>query len=220
MKIIFSILLIVCATTVFTFNALESTLLESGFSWTMSKMLPYLILGFGGILLAYSFAKGFKIKSKIVKVVIVLVLLALPFVLGFALHPIYQGDFSSEGTELTKEKILVKTDPKYDLLVVTIPGCPFCLESIAHLKLIKKHSPDLKILFSVCSTDKKDLDLYRGIIAGDFDIALAEDPEASVQLAEGHFPTFVQLKKGIPTYKWSNDQFGVGAIDKLTGELK
>lgn len=218
MKIIFSILLIVCATTVFTFNPLESTLLESGFSWTMSKMLPYLILGFGGILLAYSFAKGFKVKPKIVKIIVVLVLLASPFGAGFALHPIYQGDFSSEGTEVADQK--VKTDPKYDLLVVTIPGCPFCLESIAHLKIIKKHSPDLKILFSVCSADKKDLDLYRGLIAGDFDIALAVDPEASMKLAERSFPTFVQLKKGIPVYKWSNDQFGVGAIDKLTGELK
>ncbi|WP_300666768.1 hypothetical protein [Fluviicola sp.] len=220
MKIIFSILLIVCAATLFTFNSLESTLLESGFSWTMSKMLPYLILGFGGILLAYAFAKGFKIKSKIVKVVVVLVLLASPFALGFAFHPIYQGDFSSEGADLAKEKIIVKTDPKYDLLVITIPGCPFCLQSIEHLKLIKKHSPDLKILFSVCSPNKKDLDLYRGLIADDFDIALAKDIDASVDLAEGHFPTFVQLKKGIPAYKWSNDQFGVGAIDKLLGELK
>lgn len=218
MKIIFSILLIVCAATLFAFNSLESTLLESGFSWTMSKMIPYLVLGLGGILLAYSFAKGFKIKSKIVKIVVVLVLLASPFALGFALHPIYQGDFSSEGTEVADQK--VKIDPKYDLMVITIPGCPFCLESIAHLKIIKKHSPDLKILFSVCSADKKDLDLYQGLIAGDFDIALAEDPEASVELAEGHFPTFVQLKKGIPAYKWSNDQFGVGAIDKLLGELK
>lgn len=218
MKIIFSILLIVCAATLFTFNSLESTLLESGFSWTMSKMIPYLILGFGGILLAYSFAKGFKLKPKFVKIIIVVFLLALPFVIGFALHPIYQGDFSSEGTELANEK--VKIDPKYDLLVITIPGCPFCLESIAHLKLIKKHSPDLKILFSVCSVNKNDLDLYKGLIAGDFDIALAKNVDDYAELAEGHFPTFVQLKKGVPTQKWSNDQFGVGAIDKLIGELK
>ncbi|MNU99109.1 hypothetical protein D3C71_892330 [compost metagenome] len=184
----------------------------------MSKMLPYLILGFGGILLAYSFAKGFKLKPKMAKIVIVVFLLALPFVIGFVLHPIYQGDFSSEGTELADEK--VKIDPQYDLLVITIPGCPYCLESIAHLKVIKKHNPDLKILFSVCSPNKKDLDLYRGLIDGEFNIALAKDIDAYVDLAEGHFPTFVQLKKGVPSYKWSNDQFGVGAVDKLLGELK
>ncbi|MNJ82722.1 hypothetical protein D3C87_01260 [compost metagenome] len=220
MKIIFSILLIVCAATLFTFNSLESTLLESGFSWTMSKMIPYLILGFGGVLLAYSFAKGFKLKPKVAKIIIVVFLLAFPFVIGFVLHPIYQGDFSSEGTELAKDKITVTIDPKYDLLVITIPGCPFCLESIAHLKLIKKHNPDLNILFSVCSPNKSDLDLYKGLIAGDFDIALAKNVDDYVALAEGHFPTFVQFKKGTPSYKWSNDQFGVGAIDKLLGELK
>jgi hypothetical protein len=106
------------------------------------------------------------------------------------------------------------------LLIVTIPDCPFCLESITRLKLIKKRNPTIKMLFSVCSEDEQKLNLYRGLIAGDFDIALAKDIEASVKLAEGHFPTFVQLKKGLPSYKWSNDQFGAGAIDELESQIK
>ncbi|MDR0801673.1 hypothetical protein [Fluviicola sp.] len=218
MKIIFAILLIICGATIFTFDSLELTLLESGFSWTMSKMLPYLILGFGGILLAYSFAKGFKLKPKVVKIIITILLFALPFAIGFKLHPIYQGDFSSEGTEVSGSKVSV--DPKYDLVIVTIPGCPFCLESISRLKLIKKYHPKVKMLFMVCSSDKNDLKLYRTIIAGDFDIALAKDLEAAVTLAESHFPTFVHVKNGVPVYKWSNDQFGAGAIDSFTGDLK
>ena len=134
------------------------------------------------------------------------------------MHPIFEGDFSSEGTEVKESD--VKVDEKYDLLIVTIPDCPFCMEAITRLKLIKKRNPSIRMLFSVCTRDKQKLTLYKELIAGDFDIELAKDAEASVRLAEGHFPTFVQLKKGLPAYKWSNDQFGAGAIDAMEAEVK
>ena len=94
------------------------------------------------------------------------------------------------------------------------------MEAITRLKLIKKRNPSIRMLFSVCTRDKQKLTLYKELIAGDFDIELAKDAEASVRLAEGHFPTFVQLKKGLPAYKWSNDQFGAGAIDAMEAEVK
>ena len=218
MKIFFFLILILCSVTLYTFKSFESGLLNNGFSWTMSKLLPYLTLAIGGILLAYSFAKGFKIRVKIVKVIVAILLIAAPFGVGFILHPIYQGDFSSEGTEVAAST--VKVDEKYDLVIVTIPGCPYCLASIEQLKKIKERTPEANLLFSVCSSNKKDLEVYKLLIAGKFDIALAEDIEASVKLAEGHFPTFVQVKKGIPVYKWSNDQFGAGAMDQFEGEVK
>lgn len=218
MKILFFIILIISGVTLFTFKSFEQGLLNSGYSWTMSKLLPYITLVVEGILLAYSFAKGFKIKAKIVKVLVVIILFAAPFAEGFREHPIFDGDFSSEGTEVKEST--VKVDTKYDLLIVTIPDCPFCLESINRLKLIKKRNPNIKMLFSVCSEEEQKLSLYRELIAGDFDIALAKDIEASVKLAEGHFPTFVQLKKGLPSYRWSNDQFGAGAIDELESQIK
>jgi len=218
MKVLFFIILIISGFSIYSFKSFELSLLNGGFSWTMSKLLPYITLVIEGILLAYSFAKGFKIKVKIVKVLVALVLFAAPFIAGFVLHPIYQGDFSSEGTEAASDK--VKVDEKYDLLVVTIPGCPYCLASIEQLKMIKKRTPEANILFSVCSSDKRDLELYKTLIDGKFDIALADDVEASVKLAEGHFPTFVQIKKGLPVYKWSNDQFGAGSMDKFEAEAK
>ena len=218
MKILFSLIFILCGVTIYAFKSFELGMLNNGFSWTMSKLLPYLTLGIGGILLAYSFAKGFKIKSKIVKILGVIILFAAPFAVGFMLHPIFDGDFSSEGSEV--KTTTVSVDEKYDLMIVTIPDCPYCLESIFRLKLIKQRNPSVKMLFSVCTEDTQKLNLYKEIIAGDFDIALAKDVEASVQLAEGHFPTFVKLKKGLPVYKWSNDQFGAGAIDEFEGEIK
>ena len=218
MKIIFAIVLILCGLTVYKFADLEISMLNNGFSWTMSKILPYLALAAGGIILAYSFAKSFKIKSKAIKFVTVLILFAAPFAIGFALNPIYEGDFSSEGKKV--ESTSLKTDEKSGLMVITIPDCPYCLGSIGKLKLIKKRNPDMKILFSVCTTSAQKMSLYKEAITGDFDIELAENEQESVKLAEGSFPAFVQLKKGIPVYKWSNDQFGAGATDKLEGEIK
>ncbi|MNX99847.1 hypothetical protein D3C86_1323150 [compost metagenome] len=76
------------------------------------------------------------------------------------------------------------------------------------------------MLFSVCSSDAQKMALYKELIAGDFDIALAKDIDASVDLAEGHFPTFVHIEEGKPVYKWSNDQFGSGAIDEFESSIK
>lgn len=218
MKILFFIILIISGVTIYTFKSFEMGLLNNGFSWTMSKLLPYITAIIEGILLAYFFAKSFKFKPKVVKVLIVLILFAAPFAAGFMLYPIYEGDFSSEGTEV--KQTTAKADEKYDLMIVTIPDCPYCLESIFRLKLIKQRNPSVKMLFSVCTKDEQKLSLYKELIAGDFDIELAKDEGASVKLAEGHFPTFVKLEKGLPTYKWSNDQFGAGAIDKFESEIK
>ena len=218
MKILFFIILIISGFTIYSFKSFEMELLNGGFSWTMSKLLPYVTAVIEGLLLAYTFSKGFKFKSKIVKVLAVLLLFAAPFAAVFVLHPIYEGDFSSEGTEIKADTL--KVDEKYDLLVVTIPDCPFCLESIFRLKQIKKRNPEVKMLFSVCTTNKQKLSLYKQLIAGDFDIEMAKDIDASVKLADAHFPTFVQLKKGLPVYKWSNDQFGAGAMDEFESGIK
>ncbi len=218
MRALFFIILLLSGFSIFSFKPFEFSLLNAGFSWTMSKLLPYITLVIEGILLAYLFAKGFKLKTKVAKMLVLLVLFAAPFTTGFVLNPIYEGDFSSEGSAAVSDK--VKLDEKYDLLVITIPGCPYCLASIEQLKIIKKRTPNAHILFSVCSKEKRDLELYRTLIDGKFDIALAADVEASVKLAEGHFPTFVQIKKGLPVQKWSNDQFGAGAMDHFESEVK
>lgn len=217
MKIIFSIFLLATAYVVYQFQAITLWLIEHRYSWTMAKALPYVIVAVLGIFLAYLFAKSFKMKSTILKATLVTILFALPFAVTFALHPIYEGDFSSNGEEVANST--VSTDSKYNLMVITIPDCPFCLESIDRLKMIKKQNPDASILFSVCTSDSAKLDLYREVIAGDFDIELAKNPEESVKLANGSFPTFFKIEKGQPVYKWGNDQFGAGAIDNYIGGL-
>jgi hypothetical protein len=103
--------------------------------------------------------------------------------------------------------------------VITIPDCPYCLESIGRLKMIKKQQPEIDILFSVCTTDPGKLELYKEVIGGDFDIEVAPNPEESMKFAGGSFPAFFRVTQGNPVYHWSNNQFGAGAIDDLIGGL-
>ena len=202
--------------TVFTllfitfFKKIELISLNLGLSWTFSKILPYFILCLCGILLFIQFIKiNF---NKYIKFIGGFKLLFLPFVIGFILNPIYEGDFSEEGTNIKTN--FSPTDFKNDgLTVVTIPDCPFCFGAIEKLKIIKKRNPKLNIDFVVCSINKQYIKNYIKEINGEFSIRLANNPEELAKTSGFKFPTFFKVEKKKPTYKWSNDQFGVRAID-------
>ena len=76
---------------------MESFLLNLGLSFTISKLISYLLFVVIGILLAFLFFKKSKNEriGKIPKLIISLVLFVAPFLIYFAIHPIYEGDFSN-----------------------------------------------------------------------------------------------------------------------------
>ena len=76
---------------------MENFLLSISLSFTVSKLISYLLFVVIGILLAFLFFKKSKNKriSKIPKLIIGLVLFVAPFLIYFAIHPIYEGDFSN-----------------------------------------------------------------------------------------------------------------------------
>ena len=72
---------------------MASFFLNLGLSYTWSKALPYFILIALGIILGVMLFKrskslGMKIAS--------LVAIVIPFIVYFAINPIYQGDFSND----------------------------------------------------------------------------------------------------------------------------
>ena len=101
------------------------------------------------------------------------------------------------------------------LSVLSIPGCHFCSESIEKLKKIKKRNPKLSITFIVLSRDLRALTKYKKEINGVFKLKLASNPDNFAVLAQLKFPAFLIIKNKKPIYRWSNDQFGVRAIDLL-----
>jgi hypothetical protein len=198
------------------FKRIELISLNFGLSWTFSKILPYFILFLCGVFIFIQFIKiNF---NKFLKLIIGFIILILPFLIGFVLNPIYEGDFSKQGTSVKSN--LSPTDFKNDgLMVVTIPDCPFCFGAIEKLKIIKRRNPKLKIDFVVCSTNKQYIKNYIKEINGAFSIRLANNPEDLAKTSGFKFPTFFKVEKKKPTYKWSNDQFGVRAIDDFEGSV-
>ena len=195
------------------FSKIENVALDLGLSWTFSKLLPYGITIACGVLLFFQIKK-ISFNRSLLKSILLLIAFALPFTIGFAFHPIYEGDFSSEG-EIVKKNTSPSEFKNDGLTVTTIPECPFCFGSIEKLKKIQKRNPKLKIDFIVCAKNIKYLKKYKNEINGAFSIRMAENADSLAITSGLRFPTFFLIKNKKPVYKWSNDQFGVCAIDEF-----
>lgn len=194
---------------------MESIFLNLGFSYTWSKALPYILLIIIGILLGVFIYK--KSKNIYLKVLSVLVIF-IPFIVYFSLHPIYQGDFTNEA-KVVQYSETIKDLNGHKLVVISMPGCPYCKESVLFFKEIKKRHPKLKVEYAVTSDDSRNLAFYEAVIKGEFPLHLAESPERLNQVARGRFPTFVLVNGKQPMKVWSNNTFGVAALDEVVNSF-
>lgn len=209
--------LLLSALTVVFHTSIEAFVLNSGFSWTVAKILPYsLCLAFGAIGF-YSLYKLLKAKNKVIGIIAGIVLMNLIFWTDFNFHPIYQGDFSNGSEQFTSD---VKVLRPGSLSVFAIPGCPFCHGSIESLKTIKKRKPELEINFMVCSLDSTSVTQYEKPVDGNFGLILLNDSTTFSQLNIHSFPTFIFTDKQGKKYRWSNDTFGAPAKDFVERNVK
>lgn len=195
---------------------MESFFLNFGFSYTWSKLLPYILMTMIGIWIGIVLFK--RSKSVLTKILSIIVI-GGPFGIYFAVNPIYQGDFSNESrtVEHTVETAELNGEK---LVVISLPGCVFCKESVERLKEVKKYDKNLKIEYVVTSSDSATLDFYNEVIKGEFPLRLAENPEAMTHLAQGRFPSFVLVNEKKPMKIWVNNTFGVRALDEVVNNLK
>jgi hypothetical protein len=191
-------------------NSLENIFLNFGLSWTMAKALPYILALLIGTLLSVLF---FRKKNKRLKMLFRLPISVIFFAAYFIFHPIYEGDFSNHSY---KPKSGTLAELKNDeFVVVAIPGCMYCMESIEKLNKLKERNPDLKIRFLVLSSDDKDLKYYREIAAPSISVTKAKETKRFLEISKGGFPTFLSVKGGKIMKVWSNDSFGVLALDEV-----
>lgn len=201
-------------------SGIENMFLEMGFSWTISKGLPYVLAILFGLILIFLFRKRFK-KKAILKWVFRVTLLVIPFAGYFIYSPIYQGDFSNnsivvertvEYSELTGRK----------LVVLSMPNCPFCYQSIERMHQLKTRIPDAEIEFVVSSLveDSSYIEWYQEKGGDDITVRFADSAMAMSVLADGRFPTFILVDGDKPFKKWTNDGFGVVAMDEVELLLK
>lgn len=194
-------------------NNLEFFFLNLGMSWTAAKILPYLFFLLIGLIVSYYF---FRKTTKKKKLFLATPIALLPIIIYFILHPIYEGDFSNS-SYISKEKI-VKELKKDELVVIAIPGCPYCLESANKLNLLKSRNPEMNIRFLVCTSNYKDLSEYKKAFNKSIPVDKTIETEIILGIAKDGFPTFLTIRNGIIQKAWSNDSFGVRAMDEIERE--
>ncbi len=210
-KILFSFLVLF---TIFFFNSINKLALIVVLSWSTSFFLPYFLLLVFGVSFALSMKGILRFMPFFIKVLTVFVLSLIPFGIGFALNPIYEGDIALGGRAV-KESKMHNSMKDVDLLVITIPNCPFCMESTYKINKLLDRNPSMKISYVICSTEQSAIKQLRQLLHKNISIELAADIQQMVSIAEGFFPCFVKIKEGKAIYKWSNDQFGYFALDKV-----
>lgn len=197
---------------------MENFLIDHGFSWTFSKIFPYLLMVLIGVVLFMTIRI---FSNKIWLKYLSFLLFFMPFGIYFMIFPIYEGDFSNNF-------VLEKYNGKLDLLdrgqitIISIPNCPFCYESIHLMKRIESRvGKNVKVNFIVCSDRVEDLDLYREIAGQNIDIILGKgDLKNLMGLARNKFPSFVYINDSKHVRLWSNDAFGALARDWFEKTIK
>jgi len=209
-------------------SGVEMSFLDMGFSWTMSKALPYILAVILGLILVYLFRKKLR-KNFIVKWFFRVTLFVAPFFIYFIYSPIYEGDFTNSSNIIERTEEFTELEGK-KLVVITIPGCPYCSASIARMKKLKERVPDAQIEYIVCNTwgdsilPQEALEDYIQKGGDAITVRRATNSQGMARLAENGtgiaaFPSFVLVDGNKALKTWGNSNFGVAAMDEVELEL-
>ena len=193
---------------------METLLLDWGFSHTLSKVIPFVVIILFGLLLAILVYRRFK-NDKRIAITLSIFFLIVPFIGYFAINPIFQGDFSDQGTTISIKNLKTQT-MRNGLLVLALPGCGYCMESIEELKIMKKRKPKLKIEFDVIGLFADEaIGKYEKAIDGKFKVKQLKNDVEFTNVTGTSYPTFIMIDKGKAVKFWTNNQFGVVAKDMV-----
>lgn len=201
----------------FQFPLIESYFVEMNFSWSLSKIIPYLLMLIFAVLIAWRISHLILLPTPRAKRILKIGVLAGLMSLGFAIQPIYEGEFNDNITPAISDQLRFRNT---DLVMVGIPGCNYCLASLDDLKQLKRRNPSMRIQVVLCRPNRKDLNQYRKIAGNSIRISRASDPDEITALIAGKFPTFLLVKNGEIKLLWPNNRFGTGAKDFLENQLQ
>jgi hypothetical protein len=192
-------------------NAIETFLLDLGFSWTLAKYLPFMICLILGFLL---FKIWIKIKLRLwLKLIVLTLVCSMPFGLYFFFYPIYQPDVLN--TTYIPKMLPDDIPTRTTLAVVVLPGCPYCTQTTAVMNRLASQNKKLHIKYYLVSDDPEALRYLRKRLDPRIDIVHDGQAPLWMLAAEGVFPSYLlfdhkQLKRA-----WHNTTFGVLALDEL-----
>jgi hypothetical protein len=193
------------------YNSLESFLLQVGFSWTAAKFTPYVLTLVLGYLFFWLISK-LRIKTWL-KLSLMALGFCLPFMTYFAFYPIYEADLQTKtfkplqtGIDLPKAKTLV---------LVILPGCPYCMETIELSKKMVELNPKINIQYLLASEDQEGFQYFRKRLPSNIGVKRAQNSMLCMLMAQGEFPSYFLVADGKVKTAWHNTQFGVRALDQI-----
>jgi thioredoxin-related protein len=193
-------------------NSLETFFLSCDFSWVASRLFPYALFLLIGLLCSLLVVWRFKFIGHIR----ILFLISLPLVFVsfyFSFYPIYQGDFANDQSVFQRNRSMLELKENR-LIVLSLPGCPYCLESMERMRMVKQRHPEITIEYKVCHGDSSAIRWFKNKGKNDFDYSLASDVKMTSKLAQGLYPTYVMTNQSILRV-WSVEQFGMAALDEV-----
>jgi len=204
-------------------NSLEIFFSHIGFSWTLSKLIPFLLSILVGLFFSVIFFKRIKILKSI-KIFISFVLFVLPFALYFAYSPIYSGDFSNS---FYRKQLKTEFPSSKKISVYVLPTCPYCIQATSTLIAMMQKNEHINLEINVLCAQVNEADKYLNLMKG-FGLVKVrlDNPDYLIRhkdllkLTEGQFPTYILSEKKKVIKAWHNDTFGVDAMDEINQFFK
>lgn len=200
-------------------SSIELFFLDLGLSYTLSKLFAYMVFPLIAFLVWLTFKR--RIRNKILKFGSLVAMCLVAFFIYFMQHPIYEGDFSNNSFPVNGKSELNNIKPD-KLVVISIPNCPFCQQSISRMVAFQQRHPKVEIEYRVCVNDsfaQKAVERYSRLSENKIPVSKAEDSKKLASIADMSFPTFV-LVTSSKKVKWSNNDFGVGALDEVVNTFE
>jgi len=190
---------------------MEELLNYLGFSFTVSKFLPYLLTILIGIVSSILIHKQIS-ASKFIRIIVIILITALPFGIYFSIYPIFEGDLTSEGVIIRKNLDLPKNR---DLLIIALADCPYCIQSQETVKLIHQKNTKIKAEYLIVNGTKQDSIRYARMLNGFASCRTIKNSVPLIQTIQGSFPSFILVQNSTFKKVWNNNTFSVRAWDEV-----
>jgi hypothetical protein len=192
-------------------SPLADFFLERGWSWVASSVLPYIFLLVSGIFCCMLLLR--LLRKGLWRWLTIVLLVFVPSIVYFAIYPIYEYDFVDASKEIPWPKDLDHVQEK-GLVIVVIPGCPYCAEAMETANRLLARNSKLRIRVIVLAKDFEDLKVYRSKAPGNIAVVSATNEKTYVRMTHGRFPFYLQ-RNGPMGSLWTHEQAGPVALDRI-----
>lgn len=193
-------------------NQIEILLLKTNlFSWFLTKYLPIFLILLVTFLVAFRLYNRSN-KQRLIKILTLISTSLLPVSIYIYCYPVYTGDIFESGSEV---KTALQFPKEKTLTIFVLPDCPYCHETIHLAKLLTARNSALKVQFLITgSQSDKAFEMVKSK-----QVAVRINPEIdnTISLTKGIFPTYVISENNKAIKSWTNNEFGVVALDEIEG---